>query len=106
MAFCALKQVWSREKDPSQGRIPDRLKQEELVLKEVKLESHREKIAKTTLDKMTSTLISIEGRLNELNIAFGAGDCGSTLASGSKGTYVMFLKVGVMPFQSKQCLYL
>ena len=106
MALCALKQVWSREKDPSQDRIPDRLEQEELVVKGVKLESHREKIVKTTLDKMTSTLISIEGRLNELNIAFGAEDCGSTLSSGSKGTYVMFLKVGVMPFKSKQCLYL
>lgn len=57
---------------------------EEMVVKGVKFGSHGEKIVKSSLEKMTSILISMEGRLNELDNGCGDGDCGSTLATGAK----------------------
>ena len=57
---------------------------EEMVVKGVKFGSHGEKIVMSSLEKMTSILTSMEGRLNELDNGCGDGDCGLTLAIGPK----------------------
>merc|ERR1712013_4679 len=75
------------------ARIPIKPEQEEVVVKGVKLGSQGEKIVKTTLEKVTSTLISMEGRLNELDSGCGDGDCGSTLATGAKAIQAAMSKL-------------
>ena len=80
---CVLSSISGAERQ-TPARIPVKQEQEEMVVNGVKLGSHGEKIVKSSLEKMTSTLISMEGRLNELDSGCGDGDCGSTMATGAK----------------------
>ena len=81
--LCVLSSYSGAERQ-TPARIPVKQEQEEMVVKGVKFGSHGEKIVKSSLEKVTSTLISMEGRLNELDSGCGDGDCGSTLATGAK----------------------
>jgi len=80
---CVLSSNSSKERI-TPARITVKEEQEKVAVKGVKLGSKGEEIVKTTLEKVTSTLISMEGKLNELDSGCGDGDCGSTLATGAK----------------------
>ena len=81
---CVLRSI-SGPARTTPSRIPVKEEVQELAVKGVKLGSEGEQIVKTTLEKITSTLVSMEGRLNELDSGCGDGDCGSTLTAGAKG---------------------
>jgi len=66
------------------ARIPVNKEQEEVVMKGVKLGLEGEKVVRSTLERITTTLTSMESRLNELDSGCGDGDCGSTLAAGAR----------------------
>jgi dihydroxyacetone kinase len=70
--------------DQREAGIPVKEEAQELAVKGVKLGSEGEQIVKATLEKMTSTLISMEAKMNELDSGCGDGDCGSTLTAGAK----------------------
>jgi len=68
------------------ARVGGRRKEEEELgmMKGAKLGSEGEEKVKAALEGLTSQLISMEQRLNELDSGSGDGDCGSTLAAGAK----------------------
>ena len=66
-----------------------RKEEEELgMMKGAKLEPEGEGKVRAALEGLTSQLISMEQRLNELDSGSGDGDCGSTLAAGAKAIQV------------------
>ena len=72
------------------ARVGGRRKEEEELgmMKGAKLGSEGEEKVKAALEGLTSQLISMEQRLNELDSGSGDGDCGSTLAAGAKAIQV------------------
>ena len=63
--------------------------EEELgMMKGAKLGEEGEGKVRAALEGLTSQLISMEQRLNELDSGSGDGDCGSTLAAGAKAIQV------------------
>ena len=73
-----------------------RKEEEELrMMKGAKLGSEGEEKVKAALEGLTSQLISMEQRLNELDSGCGDGDCGSTLAAGAKAIQVNGKSVSV-----------
>ena len=66
-----------------------RKEEEELgMMKGAKLGEEGEGKVRAALEGLTSQLISMEQRLNELDSGSGDGDCGSTLAAGAKAIQV------------------
>jgi len=80
---CVLRSISGPERT-NPTRIPVKKEEQEVAVKGVKLGSQGEQIVKATLEKVTSTLITMEGKLNELDSGCGDGDCGSTLTAGAK----------------------
>ena len=55
-----------------------------VIQKGVKLGSHGESLVEKIIETITTDLIGLEDRLNQLDSGSGDGDCGSTLAAGAR----------------------
>jgi len=91
---CVLRSISGPERS-NPSRIPVKEEIQELAVKGVKLGSDGEQIVKTTLEKITSSLVSMEAKLNELDSGCGDGDCGSTLTAGAKAIQAAMPKLSL-----------
>ena len=89
-AWPAVLRATSGPERVTPARVGGMQKEEEalVMVKGAKLEPEGEGKVKAALEGLTSTLISMEQRLNELDSGCGDGDCGSTLAAGAKAIQV------------------
>lgn len=66
------------------AKVPVTSHQDTVIQKGVKLGSHGESLVEKIIETITTDLIGLEDRLNQLDSGSGDGDCGSTLAAGAR----------------------